>query len=68
MVNSKNLMESGGDHLLPDRIGSWRGLFPFFYEVSGLESTGLLFGLLYLVWNVNRVLLLLMWNTTRKLG
>ena len=44
------------------------GYFLFFYEVSGLESTGLLFGLLYLAWNVNRVLLLLMWNTTRKLG
>ena len=44
------------------------GYFLFFYEVAGLEATGLLFGLLYLAWNVNRVLLLLMWNTTRKLG
>ena len=44
------------------------GYFLFFYEVAELESTGLLFVLLYLAWNVNRVLLLLMWNTTRKLG
>ena len=44
------------------------GYFMFFYEVAELESTGLLFGLLYLAWNVNRVLLLLMWNKTRKLG
>jgi len=44
------------------------GYFLFFYEVAGLEATGLLFGLFYLGWNANRILLLLMWNTTRKLG
>ena len=40
--------------------------FLYFYQVGNLEPEGIIFGLAYLAWYANRLILLGVWNSTRK--